>query len=79
MTEAVVKALKKVVDISNSNLVKNTDGLLSKRPANNDIEWIGPQKKRLPENRYKIRYQYQLNNNTSAIWSDCYISFILKD
>ena len=47
--------------------MKNTDGLLSKRLANNDIEWIGPQKKRLPENRYKMCYQYQLNNNTSAI------------
>ena len=33
MTEAVNKALKKVVDISN---------LISKRLADNDIEWIGP-------------------------------------
>ena len=54
MTEAVVKALKKVVDISNSNLVKNADGLLSKRPVYNDIEWIRPQKKHLSENRYKM-------------------------
>ena len=46
MTKAVVKALKKVVDISHLNLVKNADGLLSTRPVDNDIEWIGPQKKR---------------------------------
>ena len=28
MTEAVVKMLKKVADLSNSNLIKNADGIL---------------------------------------------------
>ena len=29
ITKAVVKILKKIIDISNSNLIKNADGLLS--------------------------------------------------
>ena len=28
ITKAVVKMLKKIIDISNSNLIKNADGLL---------------------------------------------------
>ena len=31
MTRAAVKMLKKVVELNNSNLIKNTDGLLSKK------------------------------------------------
>ena len=48
--------LKKMTELSNANLVKNVDGLLSTRSADTDIEWIGPEKKKLPENRYKISY-----------------------
>ena len=33
MTEAVLKMLTKTADISNSSLVKNADGLLSKKPC----------------------------------------------
>ena len=50
MTEAVARML------SNANLVKNADGLLSKRSSDSDIECIGPNKKRLPENGYKMSY-----------------------
>ena len=53
ITEALIKMLKKM---SNANLVKNADRLLSKRAADNDNEWIGPEKKRFPENRYKMSY-----------------------
>ena len=45
-----------MTESSNANLVKNADGLLSKRSADTDVEWIGPEKKRLPENRYKMSY-----------------------
>ena len=38
------------------NLVKNADGLLSKRFSDSDTEWIGPNKKLLPENGYKMSY-----------------------
>ena len=48
--------LKRMTELSNANLVKNADGLLSKRSADTDTEWIGPEKKRLPENRYKMSY-----------------------
>ena len=50
-TKAVVKMLKKIIDISNSNLIKNADGLLSTRSVDEEVEWIGKDKKRLPENR----------------------------
>ena len=45
-----------MVDISNSNLVKNVGGLLFKRTGDEDVEWIGPHKKRLPDNCYKMPY-----------------------
>ena len=48
--------LKKMTELSNANLVKNAHGLSSKRLANADIAWIGPKKKRLPENRCKMPY-----------------------
>ena len=56
ITEVVIKMLKKMTELSNANLVKNVDGLLSKRSADTDIEWIVSEKKMLPENRYKISY-----------------------
>ena len=45
-----------MTELSNANLVKNADGLLYKRSADTDIERVGPEKKRLPENRYKMSY-----------------------
>ena len=56
MTQAVVKMLKKVVDLSNSNLIKNTDGLLPKRTVEHEDEWIRKEKKRVPDNRYNMSY-----------------------
>ena len=34
--------LKKAIELSNANLVKNADGLLSKRSSDSGIERIGP-------------------------------------
>ena len=56
ITKAVVKMLKKIIDISNSNLIKNADGLLSTRSADEEVEWVGKDKKRLPENGYRMSY-----------------------
>ena len=56
MTEAVLNVLRKITDISNSSLVKNADGLLSKKPAKMGVEWIGKSKNRLPSNKYKLSY-----------------------
>lgn len=44
MSKAVVKMLKKVVELSNSNLVKNADGLFAKISVDNDIECVGKEK-----------------------------------
>ena len=48
--------LKKIVDVSNSSILKNFDGLLSKRPAEMEVEWIGKSEMRLPKYKYKISY-----------------------
>lgn len=54
MTGAVVKMVKKIVHMSNANLVKNADGLLSKFDWGVSIEWIGKNKTCLPQNKYKM-------------------------
>ena len=56
IAKAVVKMLKKIIDISNANLVKNADGVLSKRNVNEKVERVGKDKKCLPDNRYKMSY-----------------------
>ena len=56
MTEAVVRMLKKTIELQKANLVKIADALLSKRASDSDIDWIGPNKKRLPEKHYKMSY-----------------------
>lgn len=44
ITEAIVKMLKKIADLSNSNFMKNADGLLSRKATNVQVEWIGKNK-----------------------------------
>ena len=58
ITKAVVKMLKKITEISNSNLVKNAYGLLSKRNVDEEVEWIADNTKRLPEGRLKMSYRF---------------------
>ena len=50
MREAVLWVWRKVVNLSNSHLVKNGDGLLATRPINKNIEWVGESGQRVPEN-----------------------------
>ena len=37
--------LKKIIVISNSNLIKNADSLFSTRNVDEEVEWIGMDKK----------------------------------
>ena len=37
---------------------RNFDSLLSTRSVDEEVEWIGKDKKRLPENRYKMFYLF---------------------
>ena len=39
--ESLLKVLRKIVDLSNSNFQKNEDGLLASKPSRNeDILWV---------------------------------------
>ena len=62
MTEAVVKMIRKIADISNSFPVKNADGLLSKKPAEMEVEWIDKSETRLPSNKYKCPIDFIYRN-----------------
>ena len=42
--------------MSSANLVKNVDVLLARRTVEQDVEWVGKEKKRLPDNCYKMSY-----------------------
>ena len=52
--ESVLKVLKKIVDLSNSSLRKNADGLLAKRSHNKDILWVGGS--RIPVDQFALSY-----------------------
>ena len=52
--ESALKVLKKIVDLRNSNLRKNADGLLAKRPHNNDILWVGGS--RIPDGQFALSH-----------------------
>lgn len=52
--ESALKVLKKIVDLRNSNLSKNPDGLLAKRPHNNDILWVGGS--RIPDGQVALSH-----------------------
>ena len=51
----MLKVLRKVVDLSNSNFQKNTDGLLATKPhKNEDILSVGESDKRIPEKLFAL-------------------------
>ena len=51
----MLKVLKKIVDMSNSNLQKNADVLLATKPhRNEDILWVGG--KRVPEDQFALSH-----------------------
>ena len=53
-----MRVLRKVIDLSNSNLVRNADELLATRPINKNIEWVGKSRERVPEKLYALSYYF---------------------
>lgn len=51
MTVSVVGVLETIGEISNTYLAKNVDRLLTKRPTASEIEWVGKNRLRIPENK----------------------------
>ena len=56
MTDAVIKCLKHMNDISNSNIIHNADGLLSRSEVDAPAAWVGEHKQRLPLQKFKVSY-----------------------
>ena len=54
MTNRVVKCLKHMNDMSNSNIVRNADSLLSRKEVEVPVDWIGENKKRVPPQKFKV-------------------------
>ena len=54
MRKAVLKVLKHVVHFSNANIIKNADGLMTKKPINQDVEWVWDGK-RISEKKKKLK------------------------
>ena len=54
--DSVLKVLRKMVDLSNSNLLKNADGSLATKPMDQDIQWVEETGKRVPENQFALSY-----------------------
>lgn len=54
MSDAVVKYLKHINDISNSNIVRNSDGVLSRREVDVPVDWIRQSKQRVPRQKFKV-------------------------
>ena len=55
MKAAVVKALERITGVSNSNLVRNADGLLFWKKSTAEVKWVADVKRGIPE-KYKISY-----------------------
>ena len=56
MSDAVMKCPRHINDISNSNDIRNADGLLSRREVGVPVEWIGENKCRVPPHKFKVSY-----------------------
>ena len=56
MSAAVVKCHRHINDISNSNVVRNTNSLLSRREVEVPVDWIGESKKRVTPDQFKVAY-----------------------
>lgn len=54
MRDTVLKQLRKVVDFSNDNLIKNTDSLMAVKPTNKKVELVGGES--VPEEHFALSY-----------------------
>ena len=60
MNDAGIKCLKNMNDVSNSNIVRNADGLLSRKEFDVPVAWVGEHKQRLPPQKFKVSYWFLL-------------------
>ena len=56
--ETIQRFFKDTVEVSNSNIVRNANNLLTDLPRNNDknITWIGTTKQRVDSGQFKLNY-----------------------
>ena len=48
--------IKHINDISNSDIVRKADGVLSRREADVPVDWIEQNKQRVPRQKSKVSY-----------------------
>ena len=53
--DSILEVLKKIVDLSNSNLLKNADSFLATKLMDRDVQWVGDTGKRI-QNRFELSY-----------------------
>ena len=53
---AVINCLKHMNNICNSNIVRNAEGLLSRKEVDATVAWVGEHKQRLPPHKFKVSY-----------------------
>ena len=68
MTVSVVGVLERIGEISNTYLTKNVDRLLTKRPTASEIEWVGKNRLRIPENKI-LRWLIDFYTRLFVGWS----------
>ena len=56
MSDAVMKCLRHINDISNSNVACNADGLFSRRKIDVPVDWVSENKCRVPPQKLKASY-----------------------
>ena len=56
VSDSVVKCLKYINDISNSNIVKNAGEVRSRREVDVPIDWMSKNKQRVPPRKFKVSY-----------------------
>ena len=55
MKQTVVKALEHIAGVSNTDLVRNADGLLCRKSSSSEVDWADGVKCVIPE-KFKISY-----------------------
>lgn len=58
MAYSVIGVLKQFAKISNSNIIKNVDALLTKIPVDSEIKRVGKNCLRMPENKFKVSFLF---------------------
>ena len=56
MSDTVCKCLELINNISNSNLIRNADGLVFRRKVDVPVDWVGGNKVRSTPAKFKVSY-----------------------